>query len=131
MSALTQLICRLAARSSDNENLARMTKQQSAKRQSSPDGLHEFEAALRAAGREPLLEWAKEAPPGKEYVEHARYNVGPGWLYVQALRVGGWRAFVPSADNDIDEVITALDRNQTARRDLAGRQIHRRARSSG
>ena len=88
-----------------------MTKQQSAKRQS-PDGLHEFEAALRAAGREPLLEWAKEAPPGKEYVEHARYNVGPGWLYVQALRVGGWRAFVPSADNDIDEVITALDRNR-------------------
>ena len=71
-----------------------MTKQQSAKRQSSPDGLHEFEAALRAAGREPLLEWAKEAPPGKEYVEHARYNVGPDWLYVQALREGGWRAFV-------------------------------------
>ena len=49
-----------------------------------------------------------------------------------ALREGGWRAFVPSADNDIDEVITALDRNHRAvRRDLAGRQIHRRARSSG
>jgi hypothetical protein len=112
-------------------NLVRqMTKQQSSKRQS-PDGLHEFEAALRAAGREPLLEWAKEAPPGKEYVEHARYNVGPDWLYVQALREGGWRAFVPSADNDIDEVITALDRNQRARRDLPGRQIDRRARSSG
>jgi hypothetical protein len=104
-----------------------MTKQQSAKRQSSPDGLHEFEAAMRAAGREPQLEWAKEAPPGKEYVEHARYNVGPDWLYVQALREGGWRAFVPSTDNDIDEVITALDRKSRAGRDLAGRQIHRRA----
>jgi hypothetical protein len=99
-----------------------MTKQQSPRRRS-PDGLHQFETAMRAAGREPLLEWAKEAPPGREYVEHARYNVGPDWVYVQALREGGWRAFVPSADNDIDEVITALDRNRTALRDLGGRQI--------
>ena len=93
-----------------------MTKQQSAKRQSSPDGLHEFEAALRAAGREPRLEWVKEAPPGRAFVEHARYDVGPATVYVQALREGGWRAFFAVADNDIDEVITALDRNRARAR---------------
>ena len=92
-----------------------MTKQQSAKRQS-PDGLHEFEAALRAAGREPRLEWVKEAPPGRAFVEHARYDVGPATVYVQALRDGGWRAFFAVADNDIDEVIRALDRNRASAR---------------
>lgn len=92
-----------------------MTKQQSGKRQS-PDGLHEFEAALRAAGREPRLEWVKEAPPGRPFVEHARYDVGPATVYVQALRDGGWRAFFAVADNDIDEVITALDRNRARAR---------------
>ena len=92
-----------------------MTKQKSAKRQS-PDGLHEFEAALRAAGREPRLEWVKEAPPGRAFVEHARYDVGPATVYVQALRDGGWRAFFAVADNDIDEVIRALDRNRASAR---------------
>ena len=92
-----------------------MTKQQSAKRQS-PDGLHEFEAALRAAGREPRLEWVKEAPPGRAFVEHARYDVGPATVYVQALRDGGWRAFFAVTDNDIDEVIRALDRNRASAR---------------
>jgi hypothetical protein len=79
-----------------------------ARRELVPDGLHAFEAAMRAQGREPILRWVTTAQPCDVEL-HAGYCVGPNRVYVQALKTGGWRAFVAAPDNDADAVDAALD----------------------
>jgi len=97
-----------------------MTKQQSSKRQSSPDGLLTFEAALRAHGHEPLLRWVTEGPRTTDFELHAGYCVGPDFVYVQALRGNGWRAFVAAPESDVQELIASLERARRPR--LGGRR---------
>ena len=64
---------------------------------------------MRARGRSPILRWVTAGPPTTDVELHADYSVGSSFVYVQALRQGGWRAFVGAPDNDAQALIAVLE----------------------
>ena len=50
------------------------------------------------------MRWVTEGPRSTDFDLHAGYCVGPDFVYVQALRGGGWRAFVAAPDLKLDAV---------------------------